>query len=364
MTATATAQVPEQLGFFGNIDGRWMWLGGDPIVTSQGTASRTTSGPGGQMLIGYKLAGPWDVALAGDVQGLLTELTKLRNGTLSVDTNHQHFDLEVGYSRDWWRINFGLRGIHYNQSAAYNVPTFVGYDVRDMYGIGPKAGVGARWAVSEDWAIVGGADAALLMTSFADYGTGALLSNGSYWQLVPQLSSELGLSWRSADTPTLSFTVGGRIAASFNTAVTADGSHRGTLLEFGPFVRMAYNFAGPSRAVAPAPAQGAHVPEKHRGYQLFFGFEQTEISLVAASLIKQAADDTRRGRPATLQVNGVTGVHDELALRRADTVREQLIRHGLSPEQISIVRQGEGESLTPTADGMREARNRRVQIVF
>jgi hypothetical protein len=93
MTATATAQVPEQLGFFGNIDGRWMWLGGDPIVTSQGTAARTTSGPGGQMLIGYKLAGPWDVALAGDVQGLLTELTKLRNGTLSVDTNHQHFDL-------------------------------------------------------------------------------------------------------------------------------------------------------------------------------------------------------------------------------------------------------------------------------
>ena len=29
----ASAQVPERQGFFGNIDGRWMWLGGDRIST-------------------------------------------------------------------------------------------------------------------------------------------------------------------------------------------------------------------------------------------------------------------------------------------------------------------------------------------
>src|SRR5205823_12673838 len=34
MTAPARAQVPEQQGFFGNIDGRWMWLGGDRIVAA------------------------------------------------------------------------------------------------------------------------------------------------------------------------------------------------------------------------------------------------------------------------------------------------------------------------------------------
>ena len=64
-----------------------------------------TNGPGGQMLIGYKLDPHWDVALAGDVQGLLSHLTQVPNGTLSVDTNHQHFDLEAGYSNEWWRVN-------------------------------------------------------------------------------------------------------------------------------------------------------------------------------------------------------------------------------------------------------------------
>src|SRR5580704_11358647 len=93
IAAPARAQVPEQQGFFGNIDGRWMWLGGDH-VTIAGASAAVTDGPGGQMLIGFKFDPHWDAALAGDVQGLLTNLTKLQNGTLSVDTRHQHFDLE------------------------------------------------------------------------------------------------------------------------------------------------------------------------------------------------------------------------------------------------------------------------------
>jgi hypothetical protein len=364
MAATAEAQVPEQQGFFGNIDGRWMWLGGDRIVTPQGAASRTTSGPGGQMLIGYKLSTNWDVALAGDVQGLLTELTKLRNGTLSVDTNHQHFDLEVGYSNGWWRVNAGLRGIHYNQLAAYNVQgVFVGYDVRDMYGIGPKVGAGARWAVSDNWAIVGGADAALLYTSFLDYGTGVLINNGGYWQFVPQVASEVGLSWRSTDTPSFSFTFGGRVAASLNTAITADGSHHGTLLEFGPFVRMAYNFAGPARHPA-MPTPGAAPQEKQTGHQVFFGYERADISLVAAGTIRQAAEDTRRGRPANIQVTSMTASSDVLSLLRAGAVRDELVRNGVPPSQISIAPGGESDPLVPTAGGMQEGKNCRVQITF
>lgn len=213
LSAPAVAQVPEQQGFFGNIDGRWMWLGGDRISSSAGTAP-VTNGPGGQMLIGYKLDPRWDVALAGDVQGLLSTLTQFRNGTLSVDTNHQHFDLEAGYSTAWWRVNAGLRGIHYRQGAVYNIPGFAGADQREMYGIGPKVGVGVRLPVSESWAVVGGADAALLYTSFADSGGGVLLSNASYWQFIPQIGGELGMSWRSSDSPSFSFTTGARIAST------------------------------------------------------------------------------------------------------------------------------------------------------
>ena len=263
MSSPGQAQVPEQRGFFGHIDGRWMWLGGDRIETAQVTDARITSGPGGQMLLGYKITDNWDVALAGDIQSLITQVTQLRGGTLTTDTNHQHVDLEVGYSERWWRVNFGLRGIHFLQTAAYNVPGFAGYDQRDMYGIGPKLGLGARWELNPSWAVIGGVDGALVYTSFADTGTGALIGNGSYWQFVPQVGGELGLSWRSADTPSFSFTVGARIDASFNTAITADGMRRGTLFEYGPFVRIAYNFAGPARVTpqpVPEAAAGAAAP--------------------------------------------------------------------------------------------------------
>ena len=77
----ARAQVPEQQGFFGNIDGRWMWLGGDK-VSVPGASADVTNGPGGQMLIGYKMDPHWDAALAGDVQGLLSHLTKDRKSVV------------------------------------------------------------------------------------------------------------------------------------------------------------------------------------------------------------------------------------------------------------------------------------------
>ena len=366
MAAGAKAQVPQGQGLFGNVDGRWTWLGGDPIGTPIGTVGRTSSGPGGQLLIGYKLTADWDVAVAGDIQHLLHDLTKLPNGWLSVDTNHNHFDLEVGFTRDWWRINAGLRGIHYHQGALYNVPSqFVGYDQRDMYGIGPKVGVAAGWAIANDWAIIGGADAALVYTSFNDYGTGALINNGNYWQFVPQLSSELGLSWHPAHTPQFALTVGGRIAASFNTTITADGHHQGTLFEVGPFIRISYNFSGPTRSSAvAAPAKLAPAPSKRQGYQLFFSYDRDDISPVAASLIRQAADDTRRGRPATLQVNDTAYESEEVVERRINAVREQLVKHGVAPEQISVAPCSEGETLTPSAGGLQEAANRRVQITF
>ena len=65
----------------------WMWLGGDPVVTSQGSSSQSGNGPGGQMMLGYKISTNWDIALAGDVQGLMTQLIR-------GDEQHPH-----GYQR-------------------------------------------------------------------------------------------------------------------------------------------------------------------------------------------------------------------------------------------------------------------------
>jgi outer membrane protein OmpA-like peptidoglycan-associated protein len=345
MTPDSRAQVPERIGFFGSIDGRWMWLGGDRISTTDGSIAPTTSGPAGQVMLGYKLDQTWDVALAGDVQGLMTELTKFRNGTLSVDTNHQHFDLELGFSNDTWRLNAGLRGIHFKEGATYNVPGFAGYDQREIFGIGPKVGIGARWALSEQFAIVGGANAALLYGSFADSGSGVLLNSGSYNVLMPQLDGELGLSWRPSETPSFSFTAGARAAASFNTTIAAYDGHRGTLFEYGPFVRIAYNFSGPRRPMRPvAQAESSEASDsKPASYTTHFAFERAEISPIAEGAIRQAAAEAAQGHrsvirvagPATLSAGAPEG--DALSLRRADAIKDELLRRGLAREKISVV---------------------------
>ena len=60
---------------------------------------------------------------------------------------------------------------------------------------------------------------------------------------------------------------------------------------------------------------------------------------------------------------GTDTFNDALALRRAETVRAMLIGRGLSPAGIAAVGRGKREPLVPTADGIAEPRNRRVEIV-
>lgn len=368
--ATAQAQVPEQHGFFGAIDGRWMWLGGDRIDNNFGGAAPTTNGPGGQLMMGYKFDANWDVALAGGVQQMITEVTKIRGGTLSLDTSHQHVDLEVGYSQDNWRLNAGLRGLHYTMGVNYSGLPASGYDRREMYGIGPKAGVAGRFAVSESYAVIGGLDAALVYANFVDSGTGALVPNGSYWQFVPQAGAELGLGWRSSDSPGFSVTAGGRIDASFNTAINV-GDTRGTRLDFGPFLRLAYNFGGPSyRLAAGAPPPQAPATPKAPSYMVFFDFDRSNLSPAAQATIRQAASAAQNGRVARIQVTGhadragADAYNMTLSLRRANTVKADLVQNGIAAQSIVVVGRGEEEPLVATTDGVREPQNRRVVISF
>jgi outer membrane protein OmpA-like peptidoglycan-associated protein len=52
-----------------------------------------------------------------------------------------------------------------------------------------------------------------------------------------------------------------------------------------------------------------------------------------------------------------------LSLRRANAVKDALVREGVPATAIAVIGRGESQPLVPTADGVREPQNRRVEIV-
>jgi outer membrane protein OmpA-like peptidoglycan-associated protein len=59
---------------------------------------------------------------------------------------------------------------------------------------------------------------------------------------------------------------------------------------------------------------------------------------------------------------GSDQANDDLSLQRARRIRDLLIKRGVGGERINISGRGERELLVPTADGVAEARNRRVEF--
>lgn len=104
-------------------------------------------------------------------------------------------------------------------------------------------------------------------------------------------------------------------------------------------------------------------------YLVTFGLSQDTLTEQDRSVIAQAADDYRRGGRPQVSVTGYTDTSgtagDNLALsqRRARVVADALVREGVPAADVVAVGRGEAGLLVPTADGVREPRNRRVEIM-
>ncbi len=104
-------------------------------------------------------------------------------------------------------------------------------------------------------------------------------------------------------------------------------------------------------------------------YQVFFAFGKATLTSSARDVVAEAAQDYQRTGAATLTVSGHTdtvgseAVNQRLSLRRAQAVQEELVRQGVPASSITTVADGQNDLLVPTGDNVREARNRRVQIV-
>jgi iron complex outermembrane receptor protein len=135
-----------------------------------------------------------------------------------------------------------------------------------------------------------------------------------------------------------------------------------------------YKFGGETAApVASAPytpppvAAPARAP---RSYLVFFDFNKSDLTPQATQIVDQAAENAGPSHVTQLTVTGHTDTvgsdayNMRLSRRRAESVAAELEKDGIPSSEIQIVAKGKRDLLVPTADGVREPQNRRVQIVY
>ena len=90
----------------------------------------------------------------------------------------------------------------------------------------------------------------------------------------------------------------------------------------------------------------------------------------ALATVQQAATAATQLGTANIRIvghadrAGSPAYNKALSMRRAQAVRTVMVQEGVSGSAITLRGAGESDPLVPTADGVREPQNRRVQITF
>ncbi|WP_026870976.1 OmpA family protein [Inquilinus limosus] len=119
---------------------------------------------------------------------------------------------------------------------------------------------------------------------------------------------------------------------------------------------------------APPPQEVTQVTQA-RSYLVFFDFDSSKLTPEAKQIVGSAASDALQGRSTRIDVTGHTdragsdSYNQALSQRRAEAVRRELVADGVADSMIVTRGVGEADPLVPTADGVREPQNRRVEIV-
>jgi len=109
-------------------------------------------------------------------------------------------------------------------------------------------------------------------------------------------------------------------------------------------------------------------PPERRDYTVYFDLNRATLTPTGREVVRHAAETAKQGQAAHIEVTGHTDTtgtaryNQHLSERRAAAVRAELVADGVPPDQITTVGRGESDLAVPTANGVREPRNRRVVI--
>jgi iron complex outermembrane receptor protein len=140
------------------------------------------------------------------------------------------------------------------------------------------------------------------------------------------------------------------------------------------FLKAKYSFGGTADAapepVAYTPPPVAAPATMPKSYLVFFDFNKSDLTPQAATIVDTAAKNAVTGKVTKLDVTGHTDTvgsdayNMRLSRRRAESVAAELEKQGVPSSEIAIYAKGKRDLLVPTADGVKEPQNRRVQIVY
>ena len=103
---------------------------------------------------------------------------------------------------------------------------------------------------------------------------------------------------------------------------------------------------------------------------MFFDWDKYNITAEGQQILVLAANQYKSGGRVQLQVTGYTDLsgsasyNQRLSERRANAVAAALERLGVPRSDMVVTGRGMNDPRVPTAPGVREPQNRRVEIVF
>lgn len=280
------------------------------------------------------------------------------------------FRAEIEGNYRYNQIDHAFRGSRLNGGGVHQYGAMVNalYDF-DLTGFGvsprtfsPYLGVGVGYIWSQYRNVRGAVTGASLRLNdtdgqFAYQGiVGGAFGLGD---VVPGLALTVEYRFMGTLEPTINGTLNGR-------AVRAEGTnynHTG-------LVGLRYAFNAPRPVPVAAPVAPAPVQTVARTYLVFFDWNRADLTDRARQIIAEAATARTTVSSTRIEVSGhadrsgTPQYNQALSMRRAESVAAELARRGVPRSEMVIQAFGESRPLVPTADGVREPQNRRVEIVL
>jgi opacity protein-like surface antigen len=125
-----------------------------------------------------------------------------------------------------------------------------------------------------------------------------------------------------------------------------------------------YNFGGVAAPPPPPPPP----PPPAKTYIVFFDFDKSDLTAEAQSTVTEAVSAAKTLGSVRIMVTGHTDTvgsdryNQALSIRRATSVKDEMVRQGLGADAIAIEGKSFHDPLVPTGPGVREPKNRRAVI--